>query len=95
MAQEAPKRPARVEHIKQAAGPRKRMRDVKHNMPKHYHESISKNAKLKACCREVDTSMVQFYRTHPEAFQPDLMIVECDCGKKQYRMAAGANKIAS
>jgi len=58
-----------------------------------YTAPIKNNAKLKACCRDVDTSDVSLYTTHDDAERPDLMVIECACGRKQYRTAVGPGRV--
>jgi hypothetical protein len=59
-----------------------------------YTDPIRNNAKLQACCRDVDESDVTLFKTHEDAKAADLMVIECDvCHRKQYRAAVGPGRV--
>jgi hypothetical protein len=61
-----------------------------------YTDPIKNNAKLKACCRDVDESTVTLFKTHEDAKGPDLMVIECNvCQRKQYRAAVGPGRVGA
>ena len=72
-------------------GPRKKVKDA--NLESRYTDPIRNNKLLRDCCRDVDTSEVYVSKTHEGARTPDLMIIECDCGRKQYRAAVGPGRV--
>lgn len=62
-------------------------------LEKRYTDPIAANTALAACCRDVETSEVTLVKTHEDAKGADLMIIECACGKRQYRTAVGPGRV--
>lgn len=74
-----------------AVGKKAKVKDV--SLEARYTDGIRNNVALRTCCREVDESEVQLYKTHEDAKGPDLMVIECACGRRQYRAAVGPGRV--
>lgn len=64
------------------------------HMPAKYALAQMNNDKLYECCRDLDNLTVNYYRTPTEkGGKVDLMITQCTCGRKHYRVALGGGKV--
>ncbi|NIQ01596.1 MAG: hypothetical protein GWM98_15425 [Nitrospinaceae bacterium] len=64
-------------------------------IPPKVLKAVRDNVKLKPCCRDVETSHVQTFQSHPGmvAGIADLMEITCDCGRTQYRTHANVGNV--
>lgn len=56
-----------------------------------YLLALRDNPNLPECCRQVEDHTFQLFKSREGAPGPDVLVVECACGRRHTRVAAGAS----
>ena len=74
-------------------GAKRPVKEILGRIPAKYLTDLEDNTRLKACCRKAKNHQVELFKTHEEAEGADMMVMECTCGRKHYRAAAGRGDV--
>lgn len=66
--------------------------DIIDMLPARYVDTLRNNENARPCCRQVETNMLERYKTSPDLPGPDLLVFVCECGARHKRFAAAGKK---